>query len=135
MLEHIDEPGAFLESARAWLAPDATLIVTVPGGPMSAFDRHVGHRTHYTIEGLTALLEGAGFRVRDCGAVGFPFFNLYRRSVIMRGERLIDDVGEDGHVSPVVRAGMAVFGGLLGLSPTRGRRGWQLYATATAPPG
>jgi hypothetical protein len=28
---------------------------------------------------------------------------------------------------------MAVFDGLLGLSPTRGRRGWQLYATAVAP--
>jgi SAM-dependent methyltransferase len=135
VLEHVDEPGAFLESARSWLAPDATLIVTVPGGPMSAFDRHVGHRTHYTIESLTALLEGAGLRVRDSGGAGFPFFNLYRRSVIMRGERLVDDVHEDGRVSPVVGAGMAVFDGLLGISPKRGRRGWQLYARATAPPG
>jgi len=32
-----------------------------------------------------------------------------------------------------VRAGLAVFSGLLALSPTGGRRGWQLYATATAP--
>jgi hypothetical protein len=100
---------------------------------MSAFDNHVGHRTHYTIESLTALLDGAGFSVTECGGAGFPFFNLYRRSVIMRGERLVDDVDEQGHVSPVVRAGMAVFDLLLGLSPKRGRRGWQLYARAVAP--
>jgi hypothetical protein len=114
------------------LAPGAALIVTVPGGPMSGFDQHVGHRKHYTIDSLTALLEGAGFTVSDCGGAGFPFFNVYRRVVIARGEQLVDDVDE-GHISPVVRAGMAVFDGLLGLSPTRGRRGWQLYATAVAP--
>jgi SAM-dependent methyltransferase len=133
VLEHVDEPDAFLESARAWLAPGATLIVTVPGGPMSAFDQHVGHRKHYTIDSLTALLDGAGFTVTDRGGAGFPFFNVYRRVVIARGEQLVDDVDDEGRISPVVRAGMALFDGLLGLSPTRGRRGWQLYATAVAP--
>ena len=100
---------------------------------MSAFDRHVGHRTHYTIDTLTALLEGAGFRVQDCGGAGFPFFNLYRRlGSIMRGERLVDDVDEDGRVSPVVRAGMAVFDGLLGVSPKAGSPGLAA-PRATAP--
>lgn len=133
VLEHVDEPQAFLVAARAWLAAGATLFVTVPGGPMSAFDRHVGHRKHYTIESLTGLLEGAGLTVTGCGGAGFPFFNLYRRMVIARGERLVDDVDDEGRVSPLVRAGMAIYDGLLGLSPRRGRRGWQLYATAIAP--
>lgn len=133
VIEHVDEPGEFLVSAREWLAPNATLIVTVPGGPMSAFDHHLGHRTHYTIDSLTELLEGAGFMVTSCGGAGFPFFNMYRRAVIARGHQVVDDIDEEGNVSPVARAGMAVFSGLLRVSPRRGRRGWQLYASAVAP--
>jgi SAM-dependent methyltransferase len=135
VLEHVDEPEVFLASARRWLAPGAVLIVTVPGGPMSAFDHHIGHRRHYTERDLTALLTGTGFVVTDCGGAGFPFFNLYRRTVIARGERLATDVDAAGGVPLVARAGMAVFSGLLAASPTRGRRGWQLHATATWPPG
>ncbi|MGH9248668.1 MAG: class I SAM-dependent methyltransferase [Acidimicrobiales bacterium] len=130
VLEHVDEPEAFLASARRWLAPGAWLVVTVPGGPMSAFDRHVGHRRHYTTVDLSALLESAGFEVPECGGAGFPFFNLYRRTVIARGERLIDDVDAAQGVSRVARAAMAVFDRLLPACPTRGRRGWQLYAVA-----
>ena len=87
MLEHVDDPGALLASARRWLAPAALLVVTVPGGPMSAFDRHVGHRRHYTTTDLQSLLETTGFEVLVCGGAGFPFFNLYRRAVIARGAR------------------------------------------------
>jgi SAM-dependent methyltransferase len=133
VLEHVDEPDEFLVAARRWLAPGATLVVTVPGGPMSAFDHHIGHRRHYDIADLTALLEGAGFTVDQCGGAGFPLFNLYRRVVIARGERLVSEVEPDGRTSLPVRAGLAVFSGLLAVSPTGGRRGWQLYATATAP--
>ncbi len=131
VLEHLDEPAAFLVAARRWLAPGAALVVTVPGGPMSAFDHHIGHRRHYTPTDLAALLESAGFQVGDRGGAGFPLFNLYRRAVISRGERLIADVDDDGGVPWIGRAVMAGFAGLLRVSPTRGRRGWQLYATAT----
>jgi SAM-dependent methyltransferase len=134
VLEHVDEPEVFLTSARRWLAPGATLIVTVPGGPMSAFDRHVGHRRHYTASELTALLESAAFEVTDCGGAGYPFFNLYRRTVIARGERLVSDADATGGVPLLARTAMAVFNGLLAASPTRGRRGWQLYAAGTALP-
>jgi SAM-dependent methyltransferase len=133
VLEHVDEPGEMLAAARRWLAPGATLVVTVPGGPMSAFDHHIGHRRHYDTPDLTALLEGAWFTVGECGGAGFPLFNLYRRAVIARGERLVGEVEPDGSTSLPVRAGLAVFSGLLAVSPTRGRRGWQLYATATQP--
>jgi SAM-dependent methyltransferase len=134
VLEHVDEPEVFLTSARGWLAPGATLIITVPGGPMSAFDRHVGHRRHYTAGELTALLESTAFEVTDCGGAGFPFFNLYRRTVIARGERLVSDVDATSGVPLLARTAMAVFNGLLAATPTRGRRGWQLYAAGTALP-
>ena len=130
VIEHVDEPQPFLTAARRWLGPGATLAVTVPGGPMSAFDRHVGHRRHYTIEDLTALLEATGFTVQDCGGAGFPVFNLYRRTVIARGEQLITDVDAEGGVPLAARLAMGVFDKLLAASPTRGRRGWQLYAMA-----
>jgi SAM-dependent methyltransferase len=130
VLEHVDEPEAFLTSARRWLALGALLVVTVPGGPMSAFDRHVGHRRHYTTGDLTALLEATGFAVMECGGAGFPFFNLYRRVVIARGRRLVTDVDSSHAVQAPARAAMAVFNRLLAASGTRGRHGWQLYATA-----
>jgi hypothetical protein len=133
VLEHVDYPGAFLASARRWLAPGALLMVTVPGGPMSAFDRHVGHRRHYITSDLQGLLEAAGFEVLECGGAGFPFFNLYRRTVIARGERVIADVDATQGVYLAARAVMALFHRLLTVSPTRGRRGWQVYAVARLP--
>jgi len=35
----------------------------VPGGPMSAFDRHVGHRRHFSAAALRQLLVNSGFEV------------------------------------------------------------------------
>src|SRR3954470_20531269 len=48
VLEHLDDPVLCLRNARACLAPGATLVITVPAGPMSAFDKHIGHRAHFT---------------------------------------------------------------------------------------
>src|SRR5258708_6464022 len=47
VLEHLDEPERLLGNALAWMAPGCRVVVTVPGGPMSSFDRHIGHRKHY----------------------------------------------------------------------------------------
>jgi hypothetical protein len=109
-------------------------VVTVPGGPKSAFDRQIGHRRRSTIEDLTALLGTTGFTVSQGGGGGFPAFNLYRRTVIARGERLVTDVHAAGGVPLAARLAMGLFDTLLAASPTRGRRGWQLYAPATVPP-
>ncbi len=48
VLEHVEDPGRLLANTRPYLAPGCRLVVTVPGGPMSAFDRHIGHRQHFT---------------------------------------------------------------------------------------
>ena len=63
VLEHVDQPRRLLARARSLLAPGCRLVVTVPGGPMSSFDRHIGHRQHFTAAGLAQLLGDAGFEV------------------------------------------------------------------------
>src|SRR5581483_7760730 len=90
VLEHVDDPVALLRNGRAWLAPSATLVITVPGGPISAFDREIGHRRHFSAADLRALIEAAGLEPLQCTGAGWPFFNLYRMLVIARGESLIE---------------------------------------------
>jgi trans-aconitate methyltransferase len=128
VLEHLDDPRSLLANARGWMAPNCKLIVTVPGGAMSAFDRHIGHRKHYTPEELRNLLEGAGFLVELASGAGYPFFNLYRRVVIARGDRLIGDVSRTPSLT--ARAAMRVFDLLFCLNARN--RGWQTFAVATS---
>jgi SAM-dependent methyltransferase len=133
VLEHVDDPRTLLQNAAAYLAPGCRLVVTVPGGPMSAFDHHIGHRTHFSVEGLQRLLTDSGFAgVRAFGA-GFPFFNLYRLVVIQRGPKLVSEVAGAGTVqmSPLARATMKVFSGLFRLSVPTSRWGWQIVGVAT----
>jgi SAM-dependent methyltransferase len=132
VLEHVEDPGALLANARSYLAPGCRLIVTVPGGPMSAFDRHIGHRRHFTAASMRALLERAGFVVERSMGAGFPFFNLYRLTVLLRGERLVDDVAQDAGQWPA-RLVMRIFGVLFRLNLTRSPWGWQVLAAARVP--
>lgn len=88
VLEHVDEPTLLMRNARVFLAPGAEAHVTVPGGPMSAFDRAIGHRRHFTPETLAAVMNAAGYDTVQAGRIGFPFFNLYRYLVIASGRRV-----------------------------------------------
>jgi len=135
VLEHVDDPVAFLRQAQPYLAPGAELIVTVPGGPMSAFDRVIGHRQHFTRASIGKVLEQAGFEVRQTCLAGFPFFNLYRLTVIARGEKLADDVrsGQAGSASKIAGFSMAIFRGLFRLNLLDSPFGWQIVAVARKP--
>jgi SAM-dependent methyltransferase len=135
VLEHVDDPARLLRTIGRCLAPGGRLVVTVPGGPMSAFDRHIGHRRHFTAPDLERLLAGAGYEVARVVATGFPFFNLYRLVVIARGRRLATDVAarEGAPASPAARAAMAVFRGLLAVTVPGARGGWEIAGVAQAP--
>jgi len=131
VLEHVDDPAAALANIALCLKPGGRLVVTVPGGPMSAFDIHLGHRRHYTKAALRALLDHAGFTVETVAAAGFPTFNLYRLVVIARGGKLVDDV--NGNPGLLARAVMAMFGVLLRFALPDAPWGWQIVAAARKP--
>jgi SAM-dependent methyltransferase len=134
VLEHVDEPQAFLRRARVYLGPGARLVVTVPGGSMSAFDERIGHRRHYTPERLRQTFEQAGLCPAATFGAGFPFFNLYRFTVMARGERLADDLSShDGRPSIPARAAMAAFRPLLTASLPRSPWGVQIVGVAYEP--
>jgi trans-aconitate methyltransferase len=132
VLEHVDDPTSFLEHARKYLGQDATLIVTVPAGPMSAFDRHIGHRQHFDQRKLRGIMEGAGYSVESIVATGFPFFNLYRLLVIAGGKRLTNDVKAQSREISTTLAGqlMKMFAFLFRANLINSRFGWQLVAVA-----
>jgi cyclopropane fatty-acyl-phospholipid synthase-like methyltransferase len=134
VIEHVDDPCELLKNARAYMAAGCELIVTAPGGPMSAFDKHIGHRKHWEPGEINTLFCEAGYVPQYVTGVGFPFFNLYRCVVIMRGQKLIQDASSDDGKTPSLgaRAAMAVFRGLIRPNLNSSRRGWQMIGKARA---
>ncbi len=135
VLEHLDDPATMLRNVRPLFAAGCRLIVTVPSGPMSAFDRHIGHRRHFTRRLLDTTLRDAGLDVVDLRGAGFPFFNLYRLVVVARGKKVITDVSsDDGAELPwTARSAMQAFSLLFRLNSSKTRLGWQLAALAAEP--
>jgi len=135
VLEHVDDPTAFLRAASQYLSANAIILVTVPGGRMSAFDRHIGHRRHFTRESLREILVLAGYRVERIYSAGFPFFNLYRLAVIARGAKLARDAEARPHgvVGGLAAIAARFFGWLFKMNLRDSPFGWQIVAVAFTP--
>jgi SAM-dependent methyltransferase len=135
VLEHVDDPVTLIRNARAMLAPGCHLVVTVPGGPRSAFDHHWGHFQHFTARKLNQVLTDAGYEVRRVFRAGFPFFNLYKLAVIAGGKKLINDVEHrpPGQAMPAQSMVYGFFRFGLRHSLDNSPFGWQMAAVATVP--
>ncbi|HWD25118.1 MAG TPA: class I SAM-dependent methyltransferase [Acidimicrobiales bacterium] len=137
VLEHVDDPVEILTNAKAYLAPGCRVVFTVPGGPRSAFDRHIGHRQHFTPASLTEVIDRSGLEVIRTARAGFPFFNVYKSLVIARGKKLVADVekGDSGETatSPAIRAVLRALDTLFHANLPAGPLGWQIVATARVP--
>ncbi len=131
VLEHMERPLLVLKKLADYMKPGGTLVITVPGGPKSAFDRSIGHFRHYTPAHLRRDLEDAGYRVDLATGSGFPMFNLYRLVILMRGEKLHQDI--DGKPGPLARCVMAAFRAVIGCSFFASPWGWQVIAIARKP--
>lgn len=134
VLEHVDEPGALIANCRAYLAPGCLLVVTVPGGPMTEYDRHIGHRQHFDPSTLGDLLGQSGFEVATSTGAGYPVFNVYRLLMRALGVRLVSIAGS-AEPSAVSRLAMRSFGVGLRSNSRLSKRGWQIVAVARNPPG
>ena len=136
VIEHVDDPVGFCRRMRSYLRPGGRLLVTVPAGPMSAFDRYIGHRYHYNRSSIKRVLDAAGFKVEAVKSAGFPFFNLYRLVIILWGRWLICDVKsseESPEAGTLANVGMAIFRALFRFNLTNFLFGWQLLAIARRP--
>ena len=130
VIEHLDSPTLFLKRASELIAPDGILIITVPSGPRTAFDVHIGHRKHFNRKTLKDLLEESGFKNIEIKRYGWPFFNLYRTMVLLRGKRLIQDVENQKIADSKSTVLLAkAFGLLFRLNVRSNFLGWQLVAT------
>ena len=105
VLEHLDDPAAVLANVRTLMAPGCRLVITVPAGPMSAFDRHIGHRGHFTAERLAQTLRTAGLRRRRSARRRLPL--LQPLSPGGRGARREVDRGRRRRGRPPAAAGGA----------------------------
>ena len=125
----------FLKNMLPFIAPNGMVIVTVPGGPMSSFDHVIGHRQHFSIEKLTGLFLSAGYETPSVLAAGFPFHNLYRLVVMLRGNKLEEDVssGYSGISKYTAKAAMAFFRLLFKFNFTNTGLGWQIIGMAYKP--
>jgi SAM-dependent methyltransferase len=133
VLEHVDDPVGLLINSRAFMAPGCVVVVTVPGGPMTAYDRHIGHRRHFHPSDAAELLNAAGFDDVVVGGAGFPFFNLYRLAVRALGDR-VTEVAGSARPPATVRLGMGAVAALLRVNTRLTSRGWQVVATASMRP-
>lgn len=132
VLEHLDDPTTFLSSALKHLIAGGRLVLTVPSGPMTAFDKSIGHRQHFTRSDLKRIMQTVGLQNIKIRRVGFPFFNLYRLTVLLRGKRLVEEVGSSSLAeSKSAQFVMAAFGVLFRFNINRVPLGWQLIAVAT----
>jgi len=130
VMEHVDSPPQLLQNIFQFLAPGGRLLLSVPGGPMSAFDKHIGHQKHFKAQEVQKLLADAGFAEIEVMKAGFPFFNIYKLMTIAAGKRLIQ-LGSDGGSRTSVGLVSKAFGHLFKLNLRSSPMGWQILAVAT----
>jgi len=94
ILEHLDNPPAFFMTVKKYMKPGGKVLFTVPAGPMNHFYESIGHRRHYSAGQLASLLEENGFKVIIRASIGFPFVNIYRLAMLVRGQAFAGDVSD-----------------------------------------
>lgn len=130
VLEHLDSTSRALSTIRELSDPNTQIVITVPAGPMAAVDKAFGHRRHYSKRELREMLEFEGFKVQRLECLGFPFFNLYRIGLLIRGKRILNSIQKMSQSNPGVISKLLlnIFSWLFRLNFKKGNLGWQLIA-------
>src|SRR5262249_27583051 len=110
VIEHVEDDEALLRAVRRVLRSDGVLAATVPAYEWlwSAEDEGAGHHRRYTLRGLHAILERAGFTVAYetyfFSALTAPLF-LVRSLRYRLGRRASNAVANEAAQAHVPRAG------------------------------
>jgi SAM-dependent methyltransferase len=89
VIEHIEDDRQTLQFLISLLKPGGCLILTVPSGPISKFDKFIGHFRHYSKGSLESLLGEAGYIDIEINRAGFPAINILRLATIVAGNAMI----------------------------------------------
>ena len=122
---------------RQWLTHEEFLDLLgatnlIPGPNSTEMAIHIGHRRHYTPRALEQLAGEAGYQAVSVDGAGFPFFNLYKLVVVLRGDSLVQDLDQQKGVSRASLAAMSVFDRVFRFNQDRTARGWQIFGVFTA---
>lgn len=128
VLEHLETPLHAVRLARRALRRGGRFVVTVPAGPVTPFDRTIGHRKHFTLEAIDALLVAGGFRIVHSYYWGFPFHTLFRIGVGALPSAA--DGFSDARLGAPQRAVFRVLDALFYLNAKSRRAGRQIVAVA-----
>jgi 2-polyprenyl-3-methyl-5-hydroxy-6-metoxy-1,4-benzoquinol methylase len=130
VLEHLDNPNELLLALSSAVKKGTKLLVTVPGGPRSKFDQHIGHRKHFKKNHLIELIEGSDFCCDYVKRSGFPGHNIYKVITIILGNILVRK-SENFEATAGIGVISRVLNWLMEKSFKNSPFGWQLLAVAT----
>lgn len=128
VLEHLDEPEKALMLISQLLLENGRLIVSVPAGPKSFFDRLIGHKRHYTRDSLFKLLKESGFSDITISRSGFPGVTFIKVASFLRGKWILKDLEKSKGKSKTLDFSFKLMELLLQYSLEDSRLGWQLIA-------
>lgn len=130
VLEHLDNPIQTLQWLKEFVDLDGYIIVTVPAGPMSFFDRFIGHRKHYSKKLIRSVFIQSGWTPIEINKSGFPGINLIRMATIFRGKRILQDLENVSKFGYLHHFFFRFCRALLWTSLPNSIFGWQLVAVA-----
>ena len=133
VIEHIEYPDLDLLEVKKLLKANGYFIATVPSGPISYFDRHIGHFRHYSEKSLKELLLKCNFADVNVTSFGFPIVNLVRVLCLLLNKKMPKIVMNSKADSIASRISHIVEKRLFKSSMKSNRMGWQLIAIARKP--
>jgi 2-polyprenyl-3-methyl-5-hydroxy-6-metoxy-1,4-benzoquinol methylase len=131
VIEHVDDPVAFLKNARFVARPGALLIVTTQSGTIHGTEVRVGHRQHFTADMLSEVLKKAGWKPLRVWNEGYPFHDLSKWYANLNTDATLRRFS-DRPFGPLER--LISFALRVAFRFNSRRRGAQLFATAEALP-
>ena len=91
LIEHLDNPGGFLESAKRHLTEDGVLLMTTPNAlrisnfiyaSTGGLKVNAEHTCWFCDTTITTLLERKGFEVTEIGYLRHETFSLFRKMML-----------------------------------------------------